>query len=356
MSTLLPEARLARAARPLLHRCAGWHASAASCPCALDRDVDDRAADASAGGPVPGSAREVLSQAGRPLADADRVRLQQRLGHDFAHVRVHEDTAAAASARSLSALAYTAGEHVVLDRSRLPAAPSERDTVLAHELVHTLQHGRLAQTGMPPRVSRPDDTTEREASRVAGDRARPRRSTGIPAVRGNALHREPPGDRPAWGIRLQVREDGRLDVTAGGLAMPVVGAPELGIRRRPDGGYTFLVGGQGHVVAAGEVPDPLRGMLHAGPASSPQARTFRVPSCAQLRTADGTRWQTHDEYRTGATLLPDVLPLSRTLYDAVLGQCRAAGGAAVATTAPATVAARAPAPTLPSLPEGQVDA
>ena len=65
--------------------------------------------------------------------------MERRFKHDFGHVRVHDDTRAAESARSVSALAYTVGRHVVFGAGRYSPETNAGKTLIAHELAHVLQ-------------------------------------------------------------------------------------------------------------------------------------------------------------------------------------------------------------------------
>src|SRR5437763_9998338 len=67
---------------------------------------------------VPAYADAVVAQPGSRLEPGVRESMQERMGYDFARVRVHADTSAARSARALGALAYTVGEHIVFDTGR----------------------------------------------------------------------------------------------------------------------------------------------------------------------------------------------------------------------------------------------
>jgi hypothetical protein len=88
---------------------------------------------------MPSIVREVLSSPGRPLDAGTRSFMEPRFGHDFSRVRVHTDEEAAASARSVNALAYTVNQHVVFgpEQYHPQTAPGQR--LIAHELAHTLQ-------------------------------------------------------------------------------------------------------------------------------------------------------------------------------------------------------------------------
>src|SRR5206468_4557379 len=56
---------------------------------------------------------DVLRSPGHPLDSATRALFEPRFGRDFSDVRVHTDSSAAASARSINANAYTLGENLV---------------------------------------------------------------------------------------------------------------------------------------------------------------------------------------------------------------------------------------------------
>ncbi|MEV0259430.1 DUF4157 domain-containing protein [Streptomyces sp. NPDC050732] len=104
---------------------------------------------------------DVLRAGGRPLDTATRTDMEARLGADFSDVRIHDDSAAKASAAEVGARAYTSGSHVVIGDGG-----ADRHT-LAHELTHVIQQrqGPVAGTdhGNGLRVSDPSDRFEREA-------------------------------------------------------------------------------------------------------------------------------------------------------------------------------------------------
>jgi hypothetical protein len=331
-----------------VHRCGSWHGSGPTCPCHVDRfsAVSDGAAH------VPDSVPAVVREPGRALDESTRRHMQARLGHDFGSVRVHSDDRAGASARAVEAVAYTVGEHVVLDERRMPAAPTERDGVLAHELVHTVQQGRLAGRRIPDRASAPSDTAETEAHRLAGTRQTPTATTGA------GVHRQPapaPGVQTVAGISLTLREDGRLDVVASGPKLPAVGKPAGGLRRNADGTYTVTFGADEKVVAPSEVPAMLRGAVGQVAKGDVAPHSFRIPNCSSLRSAGGTRWMRFDEYRVTQMLTPDLMPLTPLFYDGLIANCtshRTPPPTAPLAEPPAVPAA--PQEAVPSaLPEGQ---
>ena len=111
---------------------------------------------------------DVVNSGGRPLEPEVRSDMESRLGHDFSDVRVHDDSAAAASATAVNAHAYTVGSNVVFQRDKYDPSSSEGRTTLAHELTHVVQQrsgpvdGSSAPGGI--KVSDPSDRFEREAA------------------------------------------------------------------------------------------------------------------------------------------------------------------------------------------------
>ncbi len=84
----------------------------------------------------------VISSSGRPLDRETRRYMESRIGFDFSKVRIHTDSRAAASAKSLGARAYTVGNNVVFGPGRFAPNTTEGRRLLAHELTHTVQQAR----------------------------------------------------------------------------------------------------------------------------------------------------------------------------------------------------------------------
>lgn len=105
-----------------------------------------RTGRAPAGGPgqtaAPPIVQEALASPGQPLDPGTRSFMESRFGRDFGPVRVHADGKAAESAEAVSALAYTAGRHVVFGAGRYAPGTPAGNRLLAHELAHTLQQGQ----------------------------------------------------------------------------------------------------------------------------------------------------------------------------------------------------------------------
>ncbi len=81
--------------------------------------------------------------AGQPLDARTRAVLEPRFGYNFSQVRIHTDSAAAASAQSIHALAYAAGEDIVFAPQQYEPSTERGQRLLAHELAHVVQqqHG-----------------------------------------------------------------------------------------------------------------------------------------------------------------------------------------------------------------------
>ena len=92
---------------------------------------------------------QVLNSPGHPLDAAAREYMEPRFGHDFGHVRVHTNSAAAESAQSISAVAFTAENNIVFNSGQYSPGTSEGRRLLAHELTHVVQ-----QEGGVPAIQR----------------------------------------------------------------------------------------------------------------------------------------------------------------------------------------------------------
>jgi uncharacterized protein DUF4157 len=104
------------------------------------KPVQTEAAGGNAPTPAP-SMGAVASEAiaskgvGKPIEPATRGTLESRLGTDFSGVRVHDDSAARASADALNARAFTHGNDIWLG----PGASQNDTRLMAHEATHVVQ-------------------------------------------------------------------------------------------------------------------------------------------------------------------------------------------------------------------------
>lgn len=115
--------------------------------------------------------KDVIRSAGAPLDLGTRSLMESRLGHDFSDVRVHTDSAAGSSAKSVQAQAYTVDNHIVFGEGRYNPGSPDTTRTLAHELTHVIQQRSGPVDGTPApggiKVSDPADRFEQEAERSA---------------------------------------------------------------------------------------------------------------------------------------------------------------------------------------------
>jgi hypothetical protein len=109
---------------------------------------------------VPPSVSDVVSSPGEPLDVATREFMEPRFGHDLAHVRIHRDEPAVASARSVNARAYTIGPHIVFDDGEYAPSGDAGKGLLAHELTHVLQQDRSGTVAVQRREGKYPARTE----------------------------------------------------------------------------------------------------------------------------------------------------------------------------------------------------
>ncbi|WP_333858696.1 eCIS core domain-containing protein [Denitromonas sp.] len=108
-------------------------------------------------GEVPASVDRTLSRGGEPLASSARAFFEPRFAHDFSRVRVHRDAASAASARDVSAHAYTVGHHLVFAAGRYAPGTAAGLSLLAHELAHVVQQNASPALARVQRSTKDDE-------------------------------------------------------------------------------------------------------------------------------------------------------------------------------------------------------
>lgn len=124
---------------------------------------------------VPGPQRVSRAQAapqgaGAPLGKDVLGDMKDRLGHDFASVRVHADSAGAAASQALSARAYAFGEHISFDAGEYqPHSPAGRE-LIAHELAHVVQQrGGAPMVQREPKKEEPPPAAKTDVALVLSD-------------------------------------------------------------------------------------------------------------------------------------------------------------------------------------------
>jgi hypothetical protein len=135
---------------PMLQRACPACRNGAKCP--KCREEEERALQRLAAPAAPESARAVPADfvtrlgPGQPLSREERAFFEPRFGCDFSQVRLHTDARAAESAQSVDALAYTVGRDIVFGAGQYAPQSHASRSLLAHELIHTIQQGAAPQT------------------------------------------------------------------------------------------------------------------------------------------------------------------------------------------------------------------
>jgi hypothetical protein len=111
---------------------------------------------------APAIVHGVLSEPGDPLDAATRAFFEQRFERDFSRVRVHSGAKAEASARAVSARAYTVGNHIVFRNHHFNSSGAQERALVAHELAHVVQQsggdvspGRCGKASAPAAAADP---------------------------------------------------------------------------------------------------------------------------------------------------------------------------------------------------------
>lgn len=95
---------------------------------------------------------ESLKGNGAPLSEAVRSEMESQFCHDFSSVCIHNDAAADALCKQLSARAFTVGSDIFFASGEYAPDTQEGKRLLAHELTHVVQQGR----GVTRKIMRDD--------------------------------------------------------------------------------------------------------------------------------------------------------------------------------------------------------
>ncbi|MCT7966857.1 DUF4157 domain-containing protein [Laspinema sp. D1] len=94
------------------------------------------------GGKASSDLESSISQAksgGSPLDNAIRPKMESAFGTDFSSVRVHTDANSDSLNRSISARAFTTGQHIFFKKGEYNPSHSGGQELIAHELTHVVQ-------------------------------------------------------------------------------------------------------------------------------------------------------------------------------------------------------------------------
>ena len=196
------------------------------------------------GAQAPRIVGEVLRGSGQPLDASTLSHMEPLFGTAFRDVRVHSDAKAAASARAVSAQAYTAGQHVVFNEGRYAPHSAHGRQLLAHELTHTIQQRGVLQNMESLRVAESSGVDAAAESKAQAIEQRVASGTG------NTISRGAPGavsdaatgvmEASSWGIARKADVDisptAKVEVTGNvlkveGIAILVADVPTDGNAR-----------------------------------------------------------------------------------------------------------------------------
>ncbi|NIM15089.1 MAG: DUF4157 domain-containing protein [Candidatus Aminicenantes bacterium] len=94
------------------------------------------------------SSINAMKGGGHSLSESTRSFFEPRFGVDFSQVRVHNDSKAAQTAQSINAKAFTTGKDIVFNSSQYSPETSSGKQLMAHELTHVVQQGRVPSLNM----------------------------------------------------------------------------------------------------------------------------------------------------------------------------------------------------------------
>ena len=151
------------------------------------------------------------SGGGSPLDRDTRGFMEARLGADFSNVRIHTDSKAHESAKSVQAHAYTVGNDVVFQSGKYDPGSDSGKRMLAHELTHVVQQRSGPVDGTPAaggiKVSSPSDRFEQAAERSADHVMSSGQVAPIASGAGSSVQREEDDDKDVQGYFVQREED-----------------------------------------------------------------------------------------------------------------------------------------------------
>ena len=122
-----------------------------------------------------------ISGGGHSMPEEVRNFYEPRLGYDFSNVKLHTDAAAARSAKSIHALAYTSGNNIVFNHGQYSPQTDSGKKLLAHELTHVVQQGSSISTSIQRDCDDPEFCTPYPTAAEAASAESTLRSVYLPS-------------------------------------------------------------------------------------------------------------------------------------------------------------------------------
>jgi hypothetical protein len=203
--------KVMRMPAPAVQRACSCSSGGSPCPTCdrkqeelVQRRVDSRGDSMNA--TVPDNFLDDLGS-GEPLDSATRAFFEPRFGHDFGAVRIHTNSHAAESARSVSARAYTVGNEIVFGAGQYAPGGSSGMSLLAHELVHVVQQNPGPQVQRKCHACDEEDKQLRKSGSVLQRREGPviQRQCSACREEEKKLRRSPSDDLPPTPLTLGPR-------------------------------------------------------------------------------------------------------------------------------------------------------
>ncbi len=85
------------------------------------------------------SVEQTLDSPGQSMDNGTKTFMENRFGHDFSGVRIHNDIQANQSSADINALAYTHHNHIVFGANQYQPNSDSGQRLIAHELTHVIQ-------------------------------------------------------------------------------------------------------------------------------------------------------------------------------------------------------------------------
>ncbi|OPY51068.1 MAG: hypothetical protein A4E49_02352 [Methanosaeta sp. PtaU1.Bin112] len=115
---------------------------------------------------IPSIVYQAVSSASQSLTEPVRSYFEERLGHNFVDVRIHNGNDAGRAANAIGAAAFTIGNHIVFGRDRYMPKTHIGRRLIAHELAHVVQQKDGSENSSPPDSTFIEESADRAAIRA----------------------------------------------------------------------------------------------------------------------------------------------------------------------------------------------